>query len=112
MVATGVSPKPPMQWITGKLSKEEKQSLALATEELKDMRTPEDRANFDIVIGGGGGMTTAPEWRIWTEISQTFDLRFLQLPDECWRNWRRKANRSAASSPPDCIAESTGQSRR
>src|SRR5579863_3891992 len=36
-VAAGVSPKPPMQWNTGKLSKEEKQTLALATEELKDM---------------------------------------------------------------------------
>ncbi len=36
-VKTGVSPKPPMQWNTGKLSKEEQQTLALATEELKDM---------------------------------------------------------------------------
>lgn len=36
-VRTGVSPKPPMQWNTGKLSKEEQHSLALGTEELKDM---------------------------------------------------------------------------
>ena len=36
-VKTGVSPKPPMQWNTGKLSKEEEKTLALATEELKDM---------------------------------------------------------------------------
>lgn len=36
-VNTGVSPKPPMQWNTGKLSKQEDQTLALATEELKDM---------------------------------------------------------------------------
>jgi predicted SnoaL-like aldol condensation-catalyzing enzyme len=36
-VETGVSPKPPMQWNTGKLSKEEKTSEAMATEELKDM---------------------------------------------------------------------------
>jgi TRAP transporter TAXI family solute receptor len=43
---------------------------------------PEDRTNFDIAIGGGGGMTTAPEWRIWTEISQKFDLNFIQLPDD------------------------------
>jgi para-nitrobenzyl esterase len=43
--------------------------------------TPQDRENFDVVIGGGGVMTTAPEWRIWTEISQKFDLRFLELPD-------------------------------
>lgn len=36
-INTGVSPKPPMQWNTGKLNKEEEQTLALATEELKDM---------------------------------------------------------------------------
>ena len=36
-VKTGVSPKPPMQWNTGKLSKEEEKTLAMATEELKDM---------------------------------------------------------------------------
>lgn len=36
-VKTGVSPKPPMEWNTGKLNKEEEQTLALATEELKDM---------------------------------------------------------------------------
>jgi predicted SnoaL-like aldol condensation-catalyzing enzyme len=36
-VPTGVSPKPPSEWNTGKLSKEEEQTLAMATEELKDM---------------------------------------------------------------------------
>ena len=36
-VEYGVSPKPPMQWNTGKLSKDEKTTLAMATEELKDM---------------------------------------------------------------------------
>jgi para-nitrobenzyl esterase len=44
--------------------------------------TPEDREKFDIAIGGGGVMTTAPEWRIWTEISQKFDLNFIELPEE------------------------------
>ena len=44
--------------------------------------TPEDGENFDVAIGGGGVMTTAPEWRIWTEISQKFDLNFIQLPDD------------------------------
>ena len=43
--------------------------------------SPEDRENFDIAIGGGGGMTTAPEWNIWTEISQEHDLQFIELPD-------------------------------
>jgi predicted SnoaL-like aldol condensation-catalyzing enzyme len=36
-VTTGVSPKPPMQWNTGKLSQEEDKTLALGTEELRDM---------------------------------------------------------------------------
>jgi predicted SnoaL-like aldol condensation-catalyzing enzyme len=36
-VKTGVSPKSPMQWDTGKLSKDEQRTLAMATEELKDM---------------------------------------------------------------------------
>jgi predicted SnoaL-like aldol condensation-catalyzing enzyme len=38
-VPTGVSPKPPSEWNTGadKLSKQEKETLSLATEELKDM---------------------------------------------------------------------------
>src|SRR6516164_2077963 len=36
-VKTGVSPKPPMQWNTGKRSKEEEKTLALGTEELRDM---------------------------------------------------------------------------
>jgi predicted SnoaL-like aldol condensation-catalyzing enzyme len=36
-VVTGVSPKPPMQWNTGKLSQEEEQTLALAKSEFKDM---------------------------------------------------------------------------
>jgi TRAP transporter TAXI family solute receptor len=45
-------------------------------------RTPELRENFDVVIGGAGVMSTAPEWSIWTEISQKFDLTFLRLPDD------------------------------
>jgi predicted SnoaL-like aldol condensation-catalyzing enzyme len=38
-ISTGVSPKPPSEWNTGadKLSKQEKETSALATEELKDM---------------------------------------------------------------------------
>jgi predicted SnoaL-like aldol condensation-catalyzing enzyme len=36
-IETGVSPKPAMQWNTGKLSKEEQQTLALAKSEFKDM---------------------------------------------------------------------------
>src|SRR5580700_11975678 len=35
-INTGVSPKPPSEWNTGKLSKEETETKAMATEELKD----------------------------------------------------------------------------
>jgi uncharacterized protein len=42
--------------------------------------SPEDQEKFDVVIGGGGPMTTAPEWRIWTQITQKFDLSFIELP--------------------------------
>lgn len=44
--------------------------------------TPELREDFDVVIGGAGVMTTAPEWDVWTEISLDNDLVFLELPDE------------------------------
>ena len=43
--------------------------------------TAENRENFDVAIGGGGVMTTAPEWRVWTEISQKFNLNFIELPE-------------------------------
>jgi predicted SnoaL-like aldol condensation-catalyzing enzyme len=36
-VTTGVSPKPPSEWNTGKLSKQEEMTLNMATEEFKDM---------------------------------------------------------------------------
>jgi len=37
VVQSGVSPKPPSQWSTGKLSAEEMKTSTMATEELKDM---------------------------------------------------------------------------
>jgi len=45
-------------------------------------RSHEPSEDFDVSIGGGGGMTTAPEWSIWTGISQKVDLNFIELPDE------------------------------
>ena len=45
--------------------------------------TAEDKEKFDVVIGGAGVMTTAPEWRIWTEISQKFDLKFIHCRMTC-----------------------------
>ena len=58
--------------------------------------TPEDRENFDVVIGGGGPMTTAPEWSIWTEISQKFDLRFIELPEDLLAELAREGEQEPA----------------
>jgi TRAP transporter TAXI family solute receptor len=62
--------------------------------------TPEDRENFDVVIGGAGVMTTAPEWSIWTEISQKFDLYFIQLPDELLDELAQEGEQDRGTIPP------------
>jgi TRAP transporter TAXI family solute receptor len=41
-----------------------------------------DRKDFDVIIHSGGNMATAPEWVVWSEVSQNFDLNFIQLPDD------------------------------
>ncbi len=80
-VVTGVSPKPAMEWNTGKLSKEEEQTLALAKSEFKDMlqyahleiadktmdpnylqhnaNFPQGREGFKKVMGSRPGRTAA-----------------------------------------------------
>jgi uncharacterized protein len=62
--------------------------------------TAADNDNFDVVIGGGGGLTFAPEWRIWTEISQKFDLAFLGLPDELLDKLMKGTEQSRGIIPP------------
>ena len=62
--------------------------------------TAEDRTNFDVVIGGAGVMTTAPEWRIWTEISQKFNLKFIQLPDDLLKELAREGEEERGTIPP------------
>lgn len=42
---------------------------------------PEDRKNFDVVIHGGT-LGNAPEFNVWYEVSQKFDLNYLQLPND------------------------------
>lgn len=60
----------------------------------------EDREKFDVVIGGAGIMTTAPEWRIWTEISQEFDLRFIELPEELLDALAKEGEQEPGTIPP------------
>jgi uncharacterized protein len=58
------------------------------------------RENFDVVIGAGGVMSTAPEWRIWTEISQKFDLTFIRLPDELLNELTGDGEQQRGTIPP------------
>ena len=60
----------------------------------------EDREKFDVAIGGAGVMTTAPEWRIWSEISQKFDLRFIQLPDDLLDELAKAGEQERGVIPP------------
>jgi uncharacterized protein len=42
---------------------------------------PQERKNFDVIIGDGT-LGNAPEFNMWYEVSQKFDLTFLRLPDD------------------------------
>jgi uncharacterized protein len=41
-----------------------------------------DREDFDIIIHSSQGLTSAPEFDVWTDVSQRFRLNYIQLPDE------------------------------
>ncbi len=62
--------------------------------------TAADQENFDVVIGGAGVMTTAPEWRLWTQISQKFDLAFIQLPDDLLDELAKESEQERGIIPP------------
>jgi TRAP transporter TAXI family solute receptor len=42
---------------------------------------PDVRKDFDVIISGGT-LENVPEWNIWYEASQKYDLKYLQLPQE------------------------------
>jgi TRAP transporter TAXI family solute receptor len=41
-----------------------------------------DRDDFDIIIYASQGLTSAPEFAVWTDVSQRFRLNYMRLPDE------------------------------
>ncbi len=43
--------------------------------------TRSDRDDFDIIIYSSQGLTSAPEFDVWTDVSQRFRLNYIQLPD-------------------------------
>jgi len=42
---------------------------------------PEERKNFDVIIHGCT-LGNAPEFNVWYEVSQRYDLTYLQLPED------------------------------
>jgi TRAP transporter TAXI family solute receptor len=42
---------------------------------------PEERKNFDVIVHGGT-LGNAPEFNVWYEVSQKYDLRYLELPHD------------------------------
>jgi TRAP-type uncharacterized transport system substrate-binding protein len=60
----------------------------------------EDQENFDVVIGGAGVMSTAPEWSVWKDISQKFDLSFIHLPDDLLNILARDGEQEHGIIPP------------
>jgi len=41
----------------------------------------EDRANFDVIIQGGAGLSTAPEWNVLAQASERSELNYMELPE-------------------------------
>ena len=60
------------------LTKEKMQSLG---GELRTRTEPEQRKNLDVVIGWAA-LENAPEYNMWYETSQKYDLKYLELPKD------------------------------
>ncbi len=58
----------------------------------------EERKNFDIAIGEGT-LVNAPEFNMWYEISQKFELTYLQLPDDLLAKVAKDAEMEPATIP-------------
>ncbi len=60
------------------LTKETMESLG---GELRTNTAPEQRKNLDVIIGWAA-LENAPEYNMWYEASQKYDLKYLKLPDD------------------------------
>ncbi len=49
--------------------------------QLRTNSAPENRKNLDVIIGWAS-LVNAPEYNMWYEVSQKYDLNFLTLPDD------------------------------
>ncbi len=57
-----------------------KQTIEEAGGHLGNGVDPPERKDFDVIIYGGT-LANAPEFNVWYEVSQKYDLTYLQLPD-------------------------------
>jgi TRAP transporter TAXI family solute receptor len=48
---------------------------------LGTVRRADDRKEYDVIISTGA-LENVPEWSIWYEASQKYDLKFIELPDD------------------------------
>ena len=58
-----------------------RQSIEAAGSHVGNSGVPAERKNFDVVIAGGT-LGNAPEFNVWYEVSQRFDLKYLELPHD------------------------------
>jgi len=58
-----------------------RQSVEAAGGHIGNGGIPQERKNFDVIIADGT-LANAPEFNVWYEVSQKFDLTFLELPDD------------------------------
>ena len=67
-----------------------RQSIEAAGGHIANGGIPQERTNFDVIIADGT-LGNAPEFNVWYEVSQKFDLTFLRLPndllDQLAREW-------------------------
>jgi TRAP transporter TAXI family solute receptor len=58
-----------------------RQSIVAAGGRIANGGIPEERRNFDLIIADGT-LGNAPEFNVWYEVSQKFNLTFLELPED------------------------------
>jgi len=58
-----------------------REAIESAGGHIGEARNREDRANFDVILHGGT-LENTPEFNAWYEVSQKFDLHYLELPGD------------------------------
>ena len=58
-----------------------RQSIQAAGGHVGNGAIPQERQNFDVIIADGT-LANAPEFNVWYEVSQKFDLTFIELPED------------------------------